>query len=130
MRSMKLIRKIYTNNSTIGLLSLDNFECWILEPPSRRNNSNPVCIPSGTYKIVMRWSEKNKMEVPEITGVPGRTDIEIHAGNYPKDTEGCLLPGKTHQVDYVSDSKLTCSILFPLIKEAIKNGELFISVIG
>jgi len=130
MKSMKLIRKIYTNKSTLGILSIDNFECWILEPPERRNGSDIVCIPSGTYKVIMRWSEKNKMEVPGIEGVPNRTDIEIHPGNYPKDTQGCLLPGKTHQVDFVSDSKETCSVLFPLIKEAIKDGELFINIIG
>jgi hypothetical protein len=32
--------------------------------------------------------------VYEIKRVPGRTNILLHAGNYHKDTLGCLMPGK------------------------------------
>lgn len=130
MKKMKLIRKIYTNNSTIGKFSFNDFECWMLEPPSRKVEGDVVCIPSGTYKMEWRWSNAHNMFLPGLLKVPGRSDIEIHPGNYPKDTKGCFLPGDGQSVDYVSNSRATCKKLFPLIEKAIGEGDLFFDVIG
>ena len=131
-----LTRKFYSDNSTIGYLVFDDFNCWILEPPSRKNGDSPVCIPSGTYKIEMRWSEKHQMEVPGLLNVPGRTDIEIHPGNFEQgaagkdDSLGCLLPGDDYSTDFVSNSKVTFSKLSSLIQASLKEGDLFINITG
>ena len=131
---MTLLRKIYTDNSTIGKLSIDDYECWCLEPTARRQDGKPVCIPKGRYKVEMRESAKHKMMVPGLLEVPGRTDIEIHIGNKAgsfeaTDTLGCILPGKDHMVDWVSDSRIAFNELIPLMVKALKEGELFINVV-
>jgi len=111
-------------------MQIDKFICDTLEPTIRKQEGKPVCIPSGTYQVKIRWSDKNKMMVPGLLGVPNRSDIEIHIGNAPKDTLGCILPGNHTQMDWVSNSKDTFSKLFPLIDQACKDGDVFINVIG
>jgi len=52
-----------------------------------------VKIPAGTYRGEIRWSEKFQRSLPYIL-VPSRTGIEIHAGNCPRDSGGCVLAGE------------------------------------
>jgi hypothetical protein len=40
-------------------------------------------------------SQKLGKVVPVIVNVPGRTNIEMHPGNKPADTEGCVVLGLT-----------------------------------
>jgi hypothetical protein len=39
-----------------------------------------------------------------LVGVPGRTKILSHIGNFPLDTKGCLLPGLSYANDFVGYS--------------------------
>jgi len=78
--------------------------CFGLEPPIRTDDVKPRAIPAGTYEVTIRWSEKHKRNVPHVEKVPGFEEIEIHVGNYPRDTEGCLLVGETMGEDYVGNS--------------------------
>lgn len=128
---MTLLRKIYTKNSTIGKLSIDDYECWSLEPSARRQDGKPLCIPKGMYQVTIRKDKDTRLsyDVPELLNVPGRTDILIHIGNKPEDTLGCILVGKSHLVDWVSDSKTAFNELMPRIEAALKEGELFINVV-
>lgn len=41
----------------------------------------------------MAWSNRFGRRVPHVLDVPGRTAIEIHAGNDSTDTHGCILLG-------------------------------------
>jgi hypothetical protein len=96
--NLTLQRQERTKYSTIGELTvIGNHFCWILEP------ANP--IPAGTYTLYYRWSNKNEMQVLGLLHVPGYEDIEIHIGNFPADTEGCLIPGFTKQEDFVGQSE-------------------------
>lgn len=51
-----------------------------------------VKIPAGTYRGELRWSERFQENVPYIH-VPNREGIEIHVGNCPSDSGGCVLVG-------------------------------------
>lgn len=99
-------RDTFTDNSTTGELLMDGtFFCYTLEPRSDQSQGKPYCIPAGTYSVTLGWSEKNKMIVPHVLDVPGFEEIEIHPGNFPSDTEGCLLVGLTRDVDVVNSSR-------------------------
>lgn len=68
------------------------FEGWALEPPWRDNRRGESCIPCGLYGLAWRVSRRygRHLLVQETTP---RQFILLHAGNYPRDTEGCILPG-------------------------------------
>lgn len=102
-------RFIFDEKFTIGrLFSLHNFFCYTLEPPF---NSNTCChegggaISPGDYFLKKTFSRKFCDELPLVCGVQCRSDILIHCGNFPQDTEGCILLG----VSYSPSGKLFSS---------------------
>ncbi|CEM06622.1 unnamed protein product [Vitrella brassicaformis CCMP3155] len=48
-------------------------------------------IPTGTYSAFVR--RDRQMPRIQLQDVPGRTEIQIHTGNWVKDVTGCILPG-------------------------------------
>jgi hypothetical protein len=112
-------RDTFTANSTTGELSIDGvFECFTLEPRSDRSQGKPYCIPPGTYPILLQMSERFQMLTPHLQDVPGFTEIEIHPGNYPPDTEGCTLVGATSGTDMVGSSRLAFEALMAKLNSA------------
>jgi hypothetical protein len=110
--NLHLVRTVFTKASTIGPLEIDGeHTCFILELPWNDNKHDISCIPLGKYKVVLAKSPKRDYIVPLLQGVPGRDGIEIHIGNYPHDTHGCLLPGITTGSDFVGQSGDAFSIL-------------------
>lgn len=111
-------RKKESKKSIIGVLLVDDQEeCYTLEP-ARTDPVNPghPCIPAGTYELILTFSPHFKMITPEVLNVPGRTNIRIHPGNYPKDTLGCTLAGITKGIDAVYTSKIAFEKLMTLLK--------------
>lgn len=74
-------------------------------------------IPAGEYKTKMHDSPKFKMRLPLLFNehVPPDRYILIHAGNYPKDTSGCVLVGANYDKNGVYNSKSTLLRLLALI---------------
>lgn len=68
------------------------------ELPNADNPTGHRCIIAGRFLCRRRWSAKHGCEVFEITGVPGRTDIEIHPANWPFQLLGCVAPGESIEV--------------------------------
>jgi hypothetical protein len=86
--NLNLLRYASFDRCTFGRLSIDaQFECYTLERPE-------VQIPAGTYSVEVTFSPRFQRFLPLLDSVPGRTDIRIHMGNCPKDTEGCILVGQ------------------------------------
>lgn len=52
-------------------------------------------IPYGDYQLAYIMSPGRKRHTLRLLNVPGFQGILIHPGNTEKDTEGCILPGKT-----------------------------------
>ncbi len=89
-----LQRDPYEPEATMGALSIDGAPfCVTLEPPLTAPEH--PCIPAGTYPVIIAWSPHFDRPMPHLEDVPGRTEIEIHWGNYPSDTEGCILVGES-----------------------------------
>lgn len=102
--NLLVTRTTFTPLSTISEVTLGDHLYYGLEPPKR--DDKPYCIPLGTYDVTIRWSEKHKRLVPHVENVPGFSEIEIHIGNFPRDTEGCLLVGLSSTPDAIFKSKM------------------------
>ena len=74
-------------------------------------------IPAGLYSVVWHKSPKFNRMVPVLyhEQVPKDRYIEIHAGNYPKHTEGCILVGKWANDEGVFESVKTLEALLSFI---------------
>lgn len=96
--------------TTTGLMDVDGvFECFTLEPAD--------CIPEGTYPLRMLFSPRFGKPMPHVCDVAGHTEIEIHPGNYAKDTHGCTLVGKSRGTDAVFSSQEAFSGLMAKIAD-------------
>lgn len=121
---LNLIRKTVSALSTTGEMSLDDqFYCYTLERPE-------VQIPVGTYSIEITFSPRFNRPLPLLDSVPGRTDIRIHAGNWPRDTEGCILVGLQKGTDMILQSRLALDPLVIKIQAALDKKELVSIVIS
>ena len=99
-------RKTLTPESTTGELFLDAmYECVTLEPPTLEPPAKPRAIRAGTYFWEKRTSPHFGFETVWVLGVPDFVAIEIHPGNFPKDTLGCTLVGTFEQQNFVGHSK-------------------------
>jgi hypothetical protein len=87
-----LVRQCCSPSCTTGTLTMPGFECKTLELPFRGNQREISCIPPGTYTC-RRVNSPRFEETFEITGVPNRSHVLIHAGNKPAHTKGCILLG-------------------------------------
>lgn len=122
---LKLVRTDLTENSTIGELYIDGqFECYILEDTVRNEKiAGKTAIPYGTYDVAITYSPRFTRYLPLLLNVPNYSGIRIHKGNYPKDTEGCLLPGRKKSKDAVLESALAFDRLYPKLVYANQHGD-------
>lgn len=110
-------RNIFSAISTIGQLYVDEIlYCYTLERPE-------VQIPLGQYVIEIRYSPRFSRPLPHLLDVPGRSDILIHSGNWPRDTEGCILVGLQKGLDSIAQSRLALDPLIVKIQTAVETGE-------
>jgi len=122
---LKLERKIRTDQSTIGELTIDGkHECVTLEDVVRdKKIKGQTAIPAGTYNLVIAQSPRFKRLMPRLENVPNFEGILIHWGNAAKDTDGCILVGQTSSTNFIGSSKKTFKALFDKLQAASKAGE-------
>lgn len=82
-----------------------------------------TAIPEGTYPLVVTKSPRFKAWLPLLVGVPGFEGIRIHAGNYPADTEGCILVGENKHRGMVVNSRQWLRRFIDRISEARERDE-------
>jgi Family of unknown function (DUF5675) len=122
--NLLVTRKHSTPHSVCGELSINGtFFCYTLEPPKRAEK--PHCIPAGTYDVTLRLSSRFGRIMPHVENVPGFEGILIHWGNYPRDTEGCLLVGEKYGEvqDFIGESQVAFHALFSKLHDALEAGE-------
>jgi hypothetical protein len=104
---MKLIRDNQNDVRTLGAM-FDGEErlCETLELPWRDNQRGISCIPEGVYECKMAHSPSRGYPVYWLQNVPGRQDVQIHIGNFPKDIRGCILLGEERGDNQVVHSKV------------------------
>jgi len=91
-------------------------------------------IPPGRYSVTIApspkfqaiaehdaWFKIYANQIPHLLGIPNRSNILIHPGNYPDNTEGCILVGNEHNIDFLGNSRTAFSRLQPMIVAATLN---------
>jgi hypothetical protein len=105
--SITIQRDTETGNSTTGTLTVGAHNLFSLELPDRgnaatNNSATAGRIPAGVDNAHVRTDGGNWRL--QLQGVPGRNLIQIHTGNIPDDSTGCILPGTSRGVDVVNNS--------------------------
>lgn len=125
--NLEIHRHTATPTSTLGDLYIDGaFFCRTLERPDadQPEVSGAVCIPLGSYGCAVTYFPHMKEDAPLLSGTEHRTGIFIHVGNYPKDSEGCILVGLSQSRDFVGNSKDA----FERLMERIKGQPLAVEI--
>lgn len=127
---LKLDRTEVVKECTIGKLNLDGeFFCYTLEDLEREIKiCGQTAIPRGSYKIVIDYSTRFKMELPRLLEVPGFEGVRIHPGNNATNTEGCILVGqKWNGADFISESRSAFMALMEKLTSA--KGEITLEIV-
>jgi hypothetical protein len=123
-------RDTFTPESTEGTLYIDGVQfCWTLELPVRDGLPGSA-IPVGIYNVSAYPSPKFGRLMP-LLDVPGRSNIEVHWGNTPEDTNGCILLGGTRPgKDFIGDSRQIFDEFWAKTQGAIEAGYCQITIEG
>lgn len=121
---------------TIGRLYIDGeYFCDTLENPVREEKvKGTTAIPAGNYPVTLdvvspRFGKLNQYsfcggKLPRLLNVSDFDGVLIHIGNYPKDTEGCILVGKNTVKGAVMGSTATFQKLYNVLENAIGKIEI------
>jgi Family of unknown function (DUF5675) len=140
---LTLLRTELNAEDTIGELSIDDGPrfCYTLELPSRDGLPGSA-IPPGVYPVVLvpspkflgatdPWILRYASQMPRLIRIPDRSNILIHWGNEPQNTEGCILVGLEHpSQDFIGSSRAAFEQLFAIIEQPARANDLRIQVIG
>jgi len=129
MRKIYLKRFYRDIDRCLGVWTMDELEwpLFTLEPSWKENKLDISCIPTMVY-ILWPFDSPQHGKCFVIKDVPKRTVIEVHVGNWVKQTEGCILIGQgIGQLNGeigITDSTNALHLLLDIIKEP---RELYIS---
>lgn len=126
--NIEVKRRKSSIHSTLSEVYVDSeLVCFALEDRVRELPGMPVsewkvtgetAIPAGRYQVKIQWSPRFTRLLPRLQNVPGFQGVLIHPGNYPRDTEGCILPGTQIAGDSVVESRVAFLELNKRIEDA------------
>jgi len=144
---LKLTRFASDSQSTVGFLTIDGVrECFTLEDEKRTVKvAGETRIPSGRYEVKFRkvdsgLTQRYKKRFSwftwhlELQNVPNFQYVYIHVGNTDKDSDGCILVGKTYAINKVGADTIGQSVaayqsLYSKVSAALNKGEkVFITI--
>lgn len=113
---MKLTRLKTNLNGTFGEIRLPSGKIIsTLELPWKNNQRQISCIPAAVYQCGVVNSPKFG-RVYQVKNVPNRSHILIHAGNWVKDTSGCILVGMSNNGTRLFESRKALALLMDELK--------------
>lgn len=139
---LHVIRTTFTDQSSVGELHINGqFYCFTLEDVDRNLRADmpltdirthkrfaQTAIPTGSYEVVLNWSNRFKKQMPLLLRVPGWEGVRIHSGNFAHQTEGCILLGKTKLDNMVGVSNKTFEAFMVEIRKAAKQEKIHIEI--
>lgn len=129
--TLLLERFKFGDTYTIGRLYMDGiYECYTLEDKVRDEKIHSMtAIPTGTYKVIVDFSNRFQKEMPHILNVPNFEGIRIHSGNTNFDTNGCILLGLTwREGDFIGNSRAAYNHFFDKLKMALDKEQVTITI--
>ena len=126
------ITRAYYNDCTLSRIRCGKFQCFGLELRWQGNEPEKSCIPEGDYPYRIAHSPSRKRDVIWLDNVEGRTNIQIHPGNYTRQILGCILPGDGIRdldgdgIPDVTSSEVTFNKLIDAITLGGKVGKVYI----
>ena len=83
-----------------------------------------TAVDCGIYEVRLYNSPKHGPDTPELVGVPDFRHVQIHSGNDPSDTLGCVLVGlgRDLKTGVVTRPRVACRWLRGEIVETIRGG--------
>lgn len=138
---LRLTRIARRPTYTIGRLYIDGiYFCDTLEDKDRDYNHDgdldefgeqkvyaQTAIPSGTYKIILNWSNRFQRIMPLLLDVTGFEGIRIHNGTTAANTAGCILVGENSIIGQLTESRETFYRLFNILNKTIELIEIIIT---
>lgn len=109
-------------NATTGDLWASKVMHWFTLEPA------PPVIPTGVYEVRITPSPKFKRRLPLLIDVPGHDGVRIHPGNFPRDTEGCILLGKVLSGDSVEQSDAAFEDFFAFLDNALSSDSVYLKI--
>lgn len=104
---LTLTRTICASDRTEGTLRVATASFKTMELPWRDNLQDKSCVPLGTYDlepyVSIRHGQTWRLHNPDLrvwgTSAPApagmRTEVELHSGNWARQSLGCLLIGSS-----------------------------------
>ena len=131
---LTLHRTTYTDESTVGELDVDGvLECFTLEDVVRADGIKvfgETAIPAGHYDVQLTMSPRFRRVLPLLIDVKNFVGVRIHPGNSAKDTEGCILVGRSTRANWIGESRVAFEALFKKLSAATARGEPITLVIA
>lgn len=140
--SLTVYRFSQDDKATLGVIVFKAndmvFSWYSLELPWRDNKKVVSCIPNGSYDIFIDTSYKNGLQehqhkVIELKGVPNRSQIQFHIGNFTRNSSGCILVAAKHNNNirtkvnsglYILESKKGYQEFFEIVSPYVKQGKV------
>jgi hypothetical protein len=138
--NVQIARTKYTLKGTFGVLYIGDMPiCLTLERPlffrpDFLTVKNESCIPAGGYparKTVRHRGQPGAYEVYQLSNVERehRTFIQIHKGNYIRDSLGCILLGLQFSETSGGDAMILHSkIAFDRFMATVKSEEIIVNI--
>jgi RHS repeat-associated protein len=119
--TITVVRQTVSPQSIIGQINVNAGAYGQVNEYSLENAS--TAISPGSYPAYFRTDSGPGLNHEAVTLYPadGRTNIEIHPGNSPVDSTGCILPGTSTATDWVNHSQAATGKINDLIIETIIN---------
>lgn len=127
MAHFQIVRKEFTDKSTIGSLYMHDFWlCYTLEDVVRPKDikvPGATAIPEGEYPLIIDMSARFRRPMPHILNVPNFTGIRIHKGNTDKDTAGCPLVAMRKSRDRIWECTIAYDYFFERLEQLLEEKE-------
>lgn len=91
-RNQCIIGDVYVTSVEFPISDKGTRIAYALELPWRNNMNSISAVPKGEYRGYVRTDGDRGWRI-ELTGTGPRKNIQLHIGNRPSDTDGCLLLG-------------------------------------